>query len=418
MSFEHNGRARWTWLWGLAAASALGICAVYLFRPLLSYRLILMGEAEYVGLAATIYAVIPLFATMWIGRMSDRLQRLRALYFIGGLAGSGGMMLLPLCAEPVGVVLVSAIVGLGHTVTAISAQSIIARLVRRQHADRAFGWFTAALSLGQTFGPLIVGLVLGSSSMLENMMHADQFEGAISRASLIGAAIMLLGLLPVLTVPARISTPLVVSSADAAPVQGKASVITLLRWPGVPSQLLAALALLAVLDILTAFLPLVGEANGIPPSWIGVLLAVRGAASFLSRVSIPWLTRILGREMLLIISLCGSAIFVAITAAAIINPVLSLIVMFCAGFLLGLGQPMTMTILVDIVPTQWRGATLALRLVANRAAQVVFPVTAGFVAGPLGPAGAVWFACLALGVSGAERVVDFSRKNRKQDPEN
>ena len=41
----------------------------------------------------------------------------------------------------------------------------------------------------------------------------------------------------------------------------------------------ASLALLAVLDILTAFLPLVGERHGGGAGWVGALLALRGAGA-------------------------------------------------------------------------------------------------------------------------------------------
>ena len=69
--------------------------------------------------------------------------------------------------------------------------------------------------------------------------------------------------------------------------------------------MLASLALLAMLDILTAFLPLVGERAGVSPAWIGVLLAVRGGASIVSRVLLPWLAHRMSRRALLLVSLAS-----------------------------------------------------------------------------------------------------------------
>jgi hypothetical protein len=40
-----------------------------------------------------------------------------------------------------------------------------------------------------------------------------------------------------------------------------------------------------------------------------------------------------------------------------------------------------------------------------QAGQVVMPLLAGLVAAPLGPAGAIWFTCAVLLVSGAEKTL-------------
>ena len=79
--------------------------------------------------------------------------------------------------------------------------------------------------------------------------------------------------------------------------------------------------------------------------------------------------------------------------------------MAAGGFVLGLGQPLTMTQISQSVPDTWRGPALALRLVGNRVGQVALPALAGVVAAPLGPAAGVWFACAVLAASGVERVL-------------
>ena len=80
--------------------------------------------------------------------------------------------------------------------------------------------------------------------------------------------------------------------------------------------------------------------------------------------------------------------------------------MTIGGFTLGVGQPMTMTMISQAVPRSWRGTALALRLMGNRIGQVVLPIAASVVAGPIGPAGGIWFACAILGISGAERLIN------------
>src|SRR5699024_11928334 len=81
------------------------------------------------------------------------------------------------------------------------------------------------------------------------------------------------------------------------------------------------------------------------------------------------------------------------------------VLMAVGGCTLGLGQPLTMTMITQAVPRTWRSPALALRLMGNRIGQVVLPIAASAVAGPIGPAGGIWFACAILGVSGIERLV-------------
>src|SRR5690625_40974 len=115
-----------------------------------------------------------------------------------------------------------------------------------------------------------------------------------------------------------------------------------------------------------------------------------------------------------------ASVLISAAAIAIVPGVLGLwtsgvvvafICMTVGGFTLGVGQPMTMTMISQGVPRSWRGPALALRLMGNRVGQVVLPLAASVVAGPVGPAGGIWFACAILGLSGAERLI-----NRRTGP--
>ena len=177
----------------------------------------------------------------------------------------------------------------------------------------------------------------------------------------------------------------------------------ILRVPGVPSHLLASLALLGMVDILTAFLPIVAEQAGIGPAVVGALLAVRGAASILSRAFLPWLSARLSSRALLLTSLYGAGLALAVPPALVPEPWLAGACLFAGGFCLGLGQPITMSLVSVAVPATWRGPALAVRLVGNRLGQVVLPLAAGVATVGLGPAGAIWFSCALLALSGVEK---------------
>ena len=175
----------------------------------------------------------------------------------------------------------------------------------------------------------------------------------------------------------------------------------------------ASLALVAVLDILTAFLPLVGERHGGGAGWVGALLALRGAGSLVSRVLLPVVRRRFSRELLLQVALLVSAGAIAVVPSALARPgllPLAAAAMVVGGLTLGLGQPLTMSLISEAVPRSWRSTALAVRLMGNRLGQVLLPAASGLLAAPLGPGAAVWCACGVLAVSGAERVARDRRR--------
>ena len=407
------------WLWFLVAGALLTQTALNLVRPVTTYKLLsLDADSVTVGLVTAAYAVVPLVTAMWLGRMTDRVRDLRTMVVVGALVlalGAGALALAPSVAL---VAVASALLGMGHLVFTIAGQSAVARFSPPDQLDKGFGWFTAAFSAGQLVGPLLVGVLLGTGSDVASPERVAD----ITLSLWIGAGLSVL-VVPVMLLrrpasgaagaPARNDDA--AAAAQAAPATGelevvpgtapRASMLRILEVPGIPSHMLASLALLAMLDILTAFLPLVGERAGVSPAWIGVLLAVRGGASIVSRVLLPWLAHRMSRRALLLVSLYGAGITLAVPPAVITVPWLAAVLLFVGGFCLGLGQPITMTLVSTAVPSSWRGSALAVRLVGNRAGQVAMPLLAGLVAAPLGPAGAIWSTCAVLLVSGLEKTV-------------
>ena len=149
----------------------------------------------------------------------------------------------------------------------------------------------------------------------------------------------------------------------------------------------ASLSLLTAVDILVAYLPLLGERRGISPAVIGVLLSIRAAASVLSRVSIPVMLRRWGRGKLLLASTFGSGLlFVLLPVTSSIWVMAAILV--AAGFFLGIGQPLTMSLVVQAVPPTVRGAALSLRIMGNKIGQVTLPAIVAVATGAAGAAAA------------------------------
>lgn len=411
------------WLWLVIIAVMLTQTSTNLLRPVTSYKLIALGwgEAE-IGYSTAAFALLPLFIAMPMGRMVGKLKSLKGFVATGAALCSGGGAWLALTADVFGLMAGSALLGLGHLMFTIGGQFIVARRSRAVAMDANFGWFTAGFSIGQMAGPLLSGLLLGNVSLTQASAAGAETYHAIMLAMWVGTATSLLAI-PVLlglrpSRPGTTSLPQV--NTDDPRASQKPTSKAILRTPGMVSHMLAALALLAVLDILIAFMPLVGERLHVAPTIIGALLATRGAASVISRLFISWFTTRYSRNLLVLGSLFVSAVTIALVPPSLgwgdIGVVFSFVMMFIGGLFLGLGQPLTMTQISQSVPVPWRGSALALRLVGNRLGQILLPVAAGLIAAPLGPAGGIWFASAILAASGIERVVN-KHTGPNEDPQ-
>jgi MFS family permease len=154
---------------------------------------------------------------------------------------------------------------------------------------------------------------------------------------------------------------------------------------GVPAGIFISLSVLSATDILTAYLPVVGEHRGIAPSVIGVLLSIRAAATIACRLVLTPLLQLLGRAVLLTATCLLAGVLCAGIALPI--PVWAIGLMLAIlGFCLGVGQPLSMTTVVQAAPDDARSTALALRLTGNRLGQVAAPAGAGLVAGVAGVA--------------------------------
>uniref|UniRef100_UPI0004C82ED4 MFS transporter n=1 Tax=Streptomyces sp. NRRL F-5702 TaxID=1463870 RepID=UPI0004C82ED4 len=372
------------WLLRLVIAFAFAQGAVSMARPAVSYRALALGADEAaVGVIAGVYALLPLFAAVPLGRRTDHgrcapLLPLGVLLIPGGCALSGLVSSLPAMAAWSGVM------GLGHLCFVIGAQSIVARQSAPDQQDRDFGHFTIGASLGQLVGPVAAGALISGQG------------GALGRTSalalLVSAGVCALALTSLWRIEHR-------RTADARPrAAGKVPVRTILGARGVPAGILISMAVLSATDILTAYLPVVGEHRSIAPATVGLLLSLRAAATIACRLVMTPLLRLLGRRALLTGSCLIAGLLCAAVALPVPVPVLAA-VLAVLGFCLGVGQPLSMTTVVRAAPDAARSTALALRLTGNRLGQVAAPAGAGLIAGAVGVAAP--FVLLGAGLIGA-----------------
>jgi MFS family permease len=357
------------WLLRLVIAFSFAQGAVSMARPAVSYRALALGADERaVGVIAGVYALLPLFAAVPLGRRTDR-GRCAPLLPAGVVLISGGCALSGVAGSLWTMALWSGVMGLGHLCFVIGAQSLVARQSAPHEQDRNFGHFTIGASLGQLIGPVAAGALIGGSDMARSSALALLVAGA-------GGAAALTSLWRIERPGARASRA---ERGERVPVRG------ILRARGVPAGILISLAVLSATDILTAYLPVVGEHRGIDPAVVGLLLSLRAAATIACRLVLTPLLRLLGRTVLLTVTCLLAALLCAGVALPV--PVWALaLILAVLGFCLGVGQPLSMTTVVQAAPAGARSTALALRLTGNRLGQVAAPAAAGLIAGVAGVA--------------------------------
>jgi MFS family permease len=358
------------WLLRLVIAFSFAQGAVSMARPAVSYRALALGADERaIGVIAGVYALLPLFAAVPLGRRTDH-GRCAPLLPAGVVLISGGCALSGIANSLWAMAVWSGVMGLGHLCFVIGAQSLVARQSAPHEQDRNFGHFTIGASLGQLVGPVAAGALIGGPDMAGTSALALIVAGA-------GGAVALTSLWRIEQRDTAAKSR--AGHGDRVPVQ------RILRARGVPAGIFVSLAVLSATDILTAYLPVVGEHRGIAPSVIGLLLSLRAAATIACRLVLTPLLRLLGRSLLLTVTCLLAALLCAGIALPV--PVWALAVMLAAlGFCLGVGQPLSMTTVVQAAPDGARSTALALRLTGNRLGQVAAPATAGLVAGVAGVA--------------------------------
>ncbi|MET7849368.1 MFS transporter [Streptomyces avermitilis] len=365
-STERPGRG---WLLRLVIAFCFAQGAVSMARPAVSYRALALGADERaIGVIAGVYALLPLFAAVPLGRRTDH-GRCAPLLPLGVVLIAGGCALSGTADSLAAMAAWSGVMGLGHLCFVIGAQSIVARQSAPHEQDRNFGHFTIGASLGQLIGPVAAGALIGGPDRAGSSALALLVAGAVAAVSC--------------TSLWRIEHRTTVNSRTAH--GDRVSVLRILRTRGVPAGIFVSLAVLSATDILTAYLPVVGEHRGIAPSVVGLLLSLRAAATIACRLVMTPMLRWLGRAALLTVTCLAAALLCAGIALPV--PVWALAVMLAAlGFCLGVGQPLSMTTVVQAAPDDARSTALALRLTGNRLGQVAAPAAAGLIAGVAGVA--------------------------------
>ncbi len=356
---------------------------ILIIRITTSYRAIELGlPVFWLGIIATGFAIIPVFSAVTLGRWIDRGNDARAIWI-------GNVLILIACAgfwlwsnSASNLLALSVLLGFGHMFCMAGHQMLMVRAGGPLSRESVLGYYMIAAAIGQGAGPLTVGWLGGSAALPPT--------GFLFALSLAMAAVGLVIALLIKPAP---------RAAGAAKSTALVPLGALLHKPGLPAIFIASIVTVTAIDLLVIYMPAFGAERQINSNNIGLLLAVRSAASLVSRIFYARMIYAFGRAPLTLVSMLVSAAAFAVLALPLSLPAMYAD-MIVLGFGMGIASTLTLSGVVYLAPAEAYGTALTLRMTGNRIGQVVFPALAGLVAAATGVGGIFVIIGLGIGASG------------------
>ncbi|HTE13591.1 MAG TPA: MFS transporter, partial [Burkholderiales bacterium] len=245
------------------------------------YALELGANQFTVGVIIALYSLCPMFFSILIGRLSDRVSP--HLPMIWGSAMMMAALLLPLAVPGIATLCVLAFLnGLGHLVFSIPLEAAVGGVGGSQHRARNYALITMSWSIANFLGPLISGF------MIDSVGHQRVFWVL---AAFVALPIAMLWRWPGLL-------PSTAKHADGETAKNK-NVMDLWRIPALRSTFIAGGIVGSAQDLFQFYMPVYGHAVGLSASAIGTVLGMVALAAFVVRASIPFLAKKLSEATIL-----------------------------------------------------------------------------------------------------------------------
>ncbi len=356
---------------------------ILIIRITTSYRALELGlPVVWLGIIATGFAIIPAFTALKVGRWIDRGNDARANQIGSGLVLIACIGLWAWPQSAMHLVAFSVLLGFGHMFCMAGHQMLAVRSGGARGREASLGYYMVAASIGQGLGPLVVGWLGGAAALPPT-----------GRLFAIGLGLAAASVLVALLVRPASAPPRPRQPGDLVPIG------QLFRLRGFPAVMLSSVVTVTSLDLLVIYLPALGAERHIDSDHIGFLLAVRSAASLISRMFYARLIFAAGRVPLTLASMLGCAASFLVLAIPLTLPAMYG-VLVVLGFAMGIASTLTISGVVHLAPAQACGTALTLRMTGNRVGQIVFPALAGALAGATGVVGILIALGAALAASG------------------
>ena len=331
-----------------------------------------------IGVLMALYAVVPLFLAVHVGRLADRVgPRLPMLIGTGGVLVA---LLLPALMPTMPVLYLSALV-LGSTFHFffITVQGIAGGIGGSEHRARNFALVGMGFSAAGFIGPFLAGLAI------DHLGHVAAFW-VLAAFPVIPTLMLLLrpGFLP--------------KARKQSGAGGSRSAFDLWRIRGLRYTFIASAIISSAWDLFQFYFPVYGHSINLSASAIGAVLGVFALATFTIRVFLPPLALRYTEAQIM-----TAGIFIAAVAFVLFPVFTNAYILGVIAFLLGLGvgcgQPMSMSLIYALAPAGRAAECAGLRVTVNNFMHLLIPLFFGSIGTAFGYA-LVFFTNSALLVGG------------------
>lgn len=359
-------KSKWLFLTGTFAATLYWFLSE-MFNPILALYASSLGFSPVkLSIILAAQTFVPFFFTIQIGYLSDRIGQ-RNMLLVGASFMIGGTVLLLSFSHFIIFLVVQTLVGLGHITVWLASQSIVT-FVDDQHRDKAISRMSFFAAVGQLTGPLMGGML------------SDIFNFKI-----VFICYMVLTLCFLIVYPFCKNSVSPVSSKKANTFLETYKIGGQLyaNNKGIQVATLISFSLAFILFIRVTYLPLYLEGLSYSTTQIGLFIALWSFASIIIRPFAAKLIAIFGRYKVTVFALAIS--IVGLIGFSVLPFTIGLMLaMLFIGLGTGLNQPLAISLVSSYTSGQNRGLGMGLRLMSNRLANWLCPLSIGAVSSFIG----------------------------------
>ena len=362
---------------------ALGICNHLVLtgsRVAVSLDALSLGaNAATVGTLLALFALLPMLFAIPAGRLADRVG-VRGPMLAGSLGIAGAAIIATAIPGLPALFVTAVLLGVSFMSFQVATQYAAGEMGPPDARTRNFGLLAVGYSASSIGGPLVTGFMIDHVGFR--------------------AAFGLLALLPLV--------PIAVLGMNRVPFPGPhpahaahagSRTFELMRNPALRRVFLINGMITLAWELHTLFVPIYGNAIGLSASKIGVVLAAFAMATFTVRLSMPLISRHVPEHRVLTSALYLAAlVYVAIPFSRGASTLMLL--SFCLGLGLGVGQPMVMALLHSLAPPGRMGEAAGVRMSLMNSMAVAVPLVFGAVGGTIGLSPVLWSVGVALATGG------------------
>jgi len=333
-----------------------------------------------IGLMVTMRALLPMFIAMPVGQLIDSIGPIKMLQ-----SGSLLLILSLLLTASTGnlwlLTLSQVLMGACYLLMGSSFQVLVSEGEKNKR-NESIKQYAMWQSIGNTVGPLIGGAIM---AIFISPIVGYRFVFTIAGGASIVFFLLLLIVAKRWGRKRSVQRVSLKERVNMREMTGSyRSGFRLARNRSVQFGLLANFLIIFISTMYNSFMPLFLNELGYAMMTISTVIALMSLASTASRFALGWIMRRTHMERIILVAGLIAAAGVALTPVMGGQLAGIVILTFVMGGALGINMPVSIMIVVNDTPEADRGKLMGLRLITNRAAQMLSPALFGVLGQTLG----------------------------------